>query len=198
MDDPLISVREAAQRIPLSKSTLLRQIKAGLIRSHDGLVRYSEVLEDRAKNVDHGIWAHRRKVGTLNPAQSPHAAEHASGHASPAEDEANEDDDQEISVAGEAMTLGAAKALKETYLAKLRRLEFNVKSSELVDAETAKRVIFELSRQDRDSWSNWPARVSPLIASELGVDQVKCAVILEKHVREHLAERASPALRFPS
>lgn len=73
-----------------------------------------------------------------------------------------------------------------------------MKSGRLVDAEAAKKAVFDLSCQDRDSWANWPSRVTPLIAAELGVDLVNLAVILEKHVREQLAERAQPALRIAS
>ena len=56
-------------------------------------------------------------------------------HATPEDD--GDDDEAEVIVDGEAMPLGKAKALKETYLARLRRLEFEVKSGRLVDAEFA-------------------------------------------------------------
>lgn len=196
-DDGLIGVTQAARELGLSHSTLSRQVKAGLIRSHDGKVRLSEVLEDRANNIDASIWQARKKPGAGDVRQSVHApidAVHAPNDA----DDAADDVDAVVFVDGEAMPLGKAKALKETYLARLRKLEFEVKSGTLVDAETVKKAVFDLSRQDRDSWTNWPARVSPLIAAELGVDQVKLAVILEKHVREQLAERAQPALRLAS
>lgn len=197
MDDPLISIAECARNIGINKSTLSRQIKSGLIRSHDGAVRLSEVLEDRANNIDKAIWANRTKdksppAGAPLHAMTPDAeALHAT-----LDDETDESDDDEVITDDGAMPLGVAKALKETYLARLRRLEFQQKSGRLVDADAAKKAVFDLSRQDRDSWSNWPSRVSPLIAAELGVDQVKLAVVLEKHVREQLAERAQPTLRL--
>lgn len=200
MDDPLISIAEAARKVGVNKSTLSRQVKGGAIRSYDGLVRLSEVLEDRANNIDASIWANR---GKPSPATALHATLHATVpdpealHAT-LDDDDDADDATEVIVDGEAMPLGKAKALKETYLARLRRLEFEVKSSRLVDADAAKKAVFDLSRQDRDSWTNWPARVSPLIAAELGVDQVRLAVVLEKYVREHLSERAQPALRLAS
>jgi hypothetical protein len=200
MDDPLISIGKCAREIGLNKSTLSRQIKAGLIRSHDGSVRLSEVLEDRANNIDKSIWANRSKDKS-EPSPAPlHATVPVAEvlHATPDDEEDDAPDDAEVIVDGEAMPLGKAKALKETDLARLRRLEFEVKSGRLVDADAAKKAVFDLSRQDRDSWTNWPSRVSPLIAAELGVDQVKLAVVLEKYVRDHLAERAQPALRLAS
>lgn len=199
-DDALIGVTQAARELGLSHSTLSRQVKAGLIRSHDGKVKLSEVLEDRANNIDASIWQARKKPGAADDGHSVHApteAVHApagSVHAPSNTDDA----DDVVFVDGEAMPLGKAKALKETYLARLRKLEFEVKSGTLVDAETVKKAVFDLSRQDRDSWANWPARVSPLMAAELGVDQVKLAVVLEKYVRQQLAERAQPALRLAS
>jgi hypothetical protein len=193
MDDPLISIVEAARKAGLNKSTLSRQIKSGLIRSHAGSVRLSEVLEDRVNNIDRSM-ARRRKTDA-----PPIVASSADATVEPVDatlGDEDGDDDGEVIVEGEAMPLGKAKALKETFLARLRRLEFQVKSGKLVDADAARKAVFDLSRQDRDAWANWPSRVAPLIAAELGVDLVKLAVILEKHVREQLAERAQPSLRL--
>jgi hypothetical protein len=179
MGDDLLSVREAARAIGMSHSTLLRQIKAGKIRAHDGKVRLSEVLEDRANNIDASIWEARRQLS----GQAVHAPD----------DDEREDDDCVVLVDDVALPIAKAKALKETYLARLRRLEFDEKSGRLVDAETVQKAVFELSRQDRDAWSNWPAQVSPLMAAELGIDQVALSVVLERYVREHLAERSRSA-----
>lgn len=87
-----------------------------------------------------------------------------------------------------------AQRRKENYLARLRQLEFEIKSGRLVDAEAAKKTTFDLARGERDALLNWPARVSPLIAADLGVDQVKLGVALERHVREFLLERSAPEL----
>lgn len=217
VDDPLVGIREAARKIGINHSTLSRQVKAGLIRSHDGLVRLSEVLEDRANNIDNSLWAQRKKDSVaggdkvvhalLDPGKVVHAPagdDDGALHAPPADEalfggtEGDEDDETVVIVDGKAMPLGKAKALKETYLARLRKLEFEMKSGRLVDADAARKMVFDLSRQDRDSWTNWPSRVAPLMAAELGIDLVKLAVILEQYVREHLNERAQPALRLAS
>lgn len=78
---------------------------------------------------------------------------------------------------------------KENYLALL----FEVKSARLVDWE---QKVSELLIQDRDSWTSWPARVAPIIASELGVDPIKVALALEKHVRQHQEELGIPKFRL--
>jgi hypothetical protein len=188
-DEPLISIAAAAREIGLNKSTLSRQVESGKIRSHDGKVRLSEVYEDRAKNIDAAIWSNRpKKNGT---------ASHAPSHATDPKDEDGDPDTVEID--GVVLDINSAKALKETYLGRLAKLKFKVESGTLVEADAVHRAVFELSRQDRDAWSNWPAQVSPLMASELGIDQVALAVILERYVREHLTDRSRSApLRIAS
>lgn len=89
-----------------------------------------------------------------------------------------------------------AQRFKENYLAKLRQLEFEVKSGKLVDRAIVEKEVFALAREDRDAWQTWPAQVSPLMAADLGVDQVRLAVALEKYVRQHLSERADYERRF--
>jgi len=82
-----------------------------------------------------------------------------------------------------------AQRRKENYLARLRQLEFEVKSGRLVDAATVRKRVFGLAREDREALTGWPAQVAPLIAAEIGADQVKLAVALDLHVRKFLAER---------
>lgn len=191
-DEPLITISAAALEIGVNKSTLSRQIKSGAIRSHDGKVKLSEVYEDRAKNIDAAIWSNRPKKSSSGSSSS-----HDQLHATEAE---GDDDGQDtIEIDGKVLDINSAKALKETYLGRLAKLKFKVESGALVEADAVHRAVFELSRQDRDAWSNWPAQVSPLMASELGIDQVALAVVLERYVREHLTERSRSApLRITS
>lgn len=184
-DDKFISIAAAAKTIGLNKSTLSRQVKTGAIRSHGGKVRLSEVLEDRASNID--LAQSRRR---------PSGATDATAGATPAD--ATTDDPAPILVDGALVSFAEAQRIKENYLAKLRGLEFDLKSKRLVDAEAVHRAVFELARAERDALVNWPARVAPLIAAELGVEQVTLAVALEKHVRQYLAERSEPVLRLES
>jgi hypothetical protein len=135
--------------------------------SRQGKVRLSEVLEDRTNNI---------AVALREPVAST-----ATGT---------------VLIDGTVMTINDAKALKETYLARSAKLKFETDSKNLVEVDVVHKAVFDLARQDRDSWSNWPSRISPLMAAELGIEQVKCAVLLEKYVREHLAERSQAALRI--
>ncbi len=56
--------------------------------------------------------------------------------------------------------------------------------------------MFRLARDERDAWVNWPARVTAMMAAELGLEQHQLHMVLERHVREHLAELADVRPNF--
>lgn len=84
---------------------------------------------------------------------------------------------------------------KEVYLAKLRELEFDVKSGRLVEADAVAKAQFEIARRVHDQWMAWPNRIGPEIAAELGADHVQAVLVLERYVRKHLDEIASAELQ---
>ena len=60
-----ISLAEAAKRLGLNRSTLLRQLRKGVFPSHDGRVRLDEVKKGRAENLYPGRgdrWRGRRNA----------------------------------------------------------------------------------------------------------------------------------------
>lgn len=192
MDDPLIRVSEAARKIGLNRSTLSRQVKAGLIRSHNGLVRLSEVLEDRANNIDVQV-AEAESATVARQSRATNGATKSNDATIPDATLASAQKELDRAlVDGQAMPLAKARALKETYLAKLNQLKFEVQSGKLVDAATVKTTVFNIARLERDGWMTWPSQVGPLLASDLGVEQVKLIILLENAVRKRLTERSSP------
>lgn len=80
--------------------------------------------------------------------------------------------------------------------ARERAIRIEVAQGRLVDADAVRKTVFNLSREDRDSWTNWPARIAPIMAAQFGLDQMALTIYLEEAVRQHLTERADPALRF--
>jgi hypothetical protein len=68
---------------------------------------------------------------------------------------------------------------------------------ELVDRARAVAYVFELAREERDAWVNWPTRLAAVMAAELELDGQKLHAALERYVRYHLAELAEirPNLR---
>jgi hypothetical protein len=112
-------------------------------------------------------------------------------------------------VSGGGMTFMQARTANEVLKAQERRLRLQQMKGELVDRAKAVAQVFRLAREERDAWVNWPARVAAMMAAELSasgndaagetvqVDQHSLHTVLERHVREHLAELAEirPSLR---
>ena len=71
------------------------------------------------------------------------------------------------------------------------RLKTEQMRSRLLEREQVEHQMFARFRQSRDAWLSWPARVSALMAAELGVDQADVVAVLEQHVQEQLADLSS-------
>jgi hypothetical protein len=100
-------------------------------------------------------------------------------------------------VSAGGMTFMQARTANEVLKAQERRLRLQQMKGELVDRAKAVAQVFRLARDERDAWVNWPARVAAIIAAEIEVDQHQLHTVLERHVRDHLAELAEvrPNLR---
>ncbi|MBV6753014.1 hypothetical protein KV580_22075 [Pseudomonas chlororaphis] len=81
---------------------------------------------------------------------------------------------------------------KENYLALLRQLEYEQKSGSLVDLEVAEKILFEQARASRDAWLNWPTRVGPLLAADLGLEAGRVVENLTGYVHQHLQQLGRP------
>lgn len=96
------------------------------------------------------------------------------------------------------LTEAEARRVKENFLAALRRLEYKKKSGTLVEIEPLRKALFDLWRKERNSWQNWPTRISAILAARFGIDQVEFTIELEKLVDEHLKERSeTPIIQIP-
>ena len=97
---------------------------------------------------------------------------------------------QPVSPTAGGMTYLQARAANEVLKAQERRVRLEKLRGNLIDLDTVKMRVFQLARDERDSWLAWPARVAAIIAAELGVDHAKMQQLLTKHVREHLESLA--------
>ena len=61
----------------------------------------------------------------------------------------------------------------------------------LLDAQTATAAIDEIAGAMRDALLNWPARVSGLIAADLGADPHLVQTVLQQHITDLLTEAAN-------
>lgn len=81
-----------------------------------------------------------------------------------------------------------ARTANEVLKAQHHKLRIAQLRGELIDRQQAVGQVFALARAERDAWLNWPARVSSMLAAELGVDPHAMHVVLEREVRQHLSE----------
>ncbi|XHF49433.1 MAG: hypothetical protein PIK35_12295 [Enterobacter roggenkampii] len=93
---------------------------------------------------------------------------------------------------GAELSLDEARRVKENYLAALTKLEFQQKDGQLIEMAAAEEVLFNAFRQQRDAWLNWPSRVAPLVAADLGVPADRMTEVLIEHVHKHISVLGEP------
>jgi hypothetical protein len=188
--------RELARHLGVSETAVRRAERAGRIcRETDGAWDLAKVRAAWAGNTDPaqqrgepsgGNGSRKAARRTMKPV--PEAAVGA------VRDTLRE---QGEPTAAGAMTFMQARTANEVLKAHERRLRLEQMKGELVDRAKAVAQVFRLARDERDAWVNWPARVAAMIAAELEVDAHKLHTVLERYVRDHLAElaEARPSLR---
>lgn len=92
--------------------------------------------------------------------------------------------------------LTEAIRIKENFNALLKQLEYEQKSGSLVDLDVARTALFNGARAARDSWLNWPMRVGPKIAADLGLEADRVTEVLLEHVHQQIADLGDPDAHF--
>jgi hypothetical protein len=190
------SNRELARQLGVSETAVRRAEKAGRIRREaDGGWHVARVKAAWAGNTDP---AQQRRVPGLDrqdrsPART--ALKPVPEAAVGAVRETLREHGEPVSAGG--MTFMQARTANEVLKAQERRLRLQRMKGELVDRARAVAQVFRLARDERDAWVNWPARVTAMMAAELGLEQHQLHTVLERHVRDHLAGLADvrPNLR---
>jgi hypothetical protein len=196
MDARRGSNRELARQLGVSETAVRRAERAGRIRREpDGSWDLAKVTAAWASNTDPvqqrgepstrdgSRRAARRTVKPVPEAAVGAVRDTLREHGEP--------------IAAGAMTFMQARTANEVLKAQERRLRLQQMKGELVDRAKAVAQVFRLARDERDAWVNWPARVAAMIAAELEVDPHQLHTVLERQVRDHLAELAEvrPNLR---
>ncbi len=127
-----------------------------------------------------------RKSEAPEPAQAAKVRAKPVASTQPAQRETPDTGVPPLSTGGTSLL--QARTVNEVLKAKLKQVELAEKKEELVDRAKAVAHVFHLARIERDAWLNWPARVSGLMASTLGVDPHTMHIALDAAVREHLIE----------
>ena len=190
------SNRELARQLGVSETAVRRAEKAGRIkREADGAWDPARAKAAWASSTDQ---AQQRPARSGKPRDDRRALKPVPEAAVGAvRDTLREHGEPVVAGPGQAMTFMQARTANEVLKAQERRVRVQRMKGELVDRAKAVAQVFRLARDERDAWVNWPARVAAMIAGELGVDAHKLHTVLERHVRDHLAELAEirPSLR---
>lgn len=99
-------------------------------------------------------------------------------------------------LAGEYADIAVAERVKENALAAKHLLAARRDAGSLVEIETAESVLFETQRAQRDAWMNFPTRIGPLLAAELGLEGDKVVEALTVHVHQQLDDLGEPEADF--
>jgi hypothetical protein len=134
------------------------------------------------------------KTGKGNKRQSVTQA--AKGVTLEAGESAGEIANQILSSGVELLNFDQARCLKENYLGLMAQLEYERKSGSLVELDTATAILFEEFRAQRDAWLNWPSRVGPILAAELGLEADRVTEVLTAHVYKQIAQLGEPEANF--
>ena len=190
------SNRELARQLGVSETAVRRAEKAGRIRREaDGSWDPARVKAAWSDNTDQ---AQQRPARSGRPAVKRRSLKPVPEAAVGAvRDTLREHGEPVAAGPGQAMTFMQARTANEVLKAQERRVRLQRMKGELVDRAKAVAQVFKLAREERDAWVNWPARVAAMMAAELEVEPHQLHTVLERHVRDHLAELAEvrPNLR---
>lgn len=95
-------------------------------------------------------------------------------------------------LAGRNLKKADAERIKENNLALKHILDMRERAGLLVEMDKVEDLFFETSRKARDAWMDWPTKVGPLIAADLGLEADVVVEVLTKYVQSHLEKLGHP------
>ena len=182
-----ISEREYAAHAGISRGAVQKARASGRLMLHaDGSIDAAASDARRAQATDPSM-QRGRHAPSLRPV--PEAAVGAVS-------ETLREQGLPAPAAAGGMTYLQARTANEVLKAQERKMRLQKLRGELVDRARATTLVFRLARQERDAWASWPARVSAMMAADLGIGAHAMQTILETHVRQRLAESAEVRPEF--
>jgi DNA-binding transcriptional regulator YdaS (Cro superfamily) len=94
----------------------------------------------------------------------------------------------------EAGARSQARAERDVHEAELARLKVEERTGRLIAKDDVRAAAFERARMERDAHIGFAARVSAVLAGELGCDAARAFAILDREMREHLERLADTPL----
>lgn len=96
----------------------------------------------------------------------------------------------------DAISMADARAMKERYLALMAKLEYEMESGKLIEAEDARRAAFAAARKARDMLLTMADRLAPVVAGL--ADQFQCHKAITAEVRRVCDELSTNPLDKPA
>lgn len=189
------SQRAFARRIGLSQPRVNQLIKEGLPVLANGRVDTEAAILWLERNLDRERSARAREgsAGAVTGAGGSRPVKPAA--VSPAAPSAMM---QPTSTAPAGAPMAEVRRQHEIVKVARARLRLETEKGRLVSRDEVKVAVFNRARRERNAHLAWALRVAPLLASDLGVDPALLFTVLDRHLREHLADLAkTPLLDLP-
>lgn len=171
-----ISIRAYARHRGVSDTAVHKAIREGRItREADGSIDAARADRDWSKNSGTLVEPAPAKPAGKPRAEAQLVREAAAEPVTP-------------TLSGGGTTLLQARTVHEALKVQIKKVELAQKKEELVDRAQAVAHVFSMARAERDAWLNWPARITPILAAELGIDEHTLFVAVDVAVRVHLEE----------
>ena len=154
---PLVSIRQYAKHRGVSHTAVEKAVKQGRIKLTDGKLDVEAADRDWSRNSS-PVNAPKPRSRTANGGDGP-----ASGP-----------------------TYAQSRAVRELYLARLSKIEFEERAAKLVSRDEVTVAAFTKARTVRDNLLNIPDRLAAMLAAE--VDPTEVYQILSDEIRKALSE----------
>jgi hypothetical protein len=154
---PLVSLRQYAKHRAVSHTAVEKAVKQGRIKLTEGKIDVEAADRDWSRNSS--------PVNAPKPRS--HTAAVANGPTS-------------------GPTYAQSRAVRELYLARLAKIEFEERASKLVSRDEVTVAAFTTARTVRDNLLNIPDRVAAMLAAE--DDPTRVHEILSEEIRKALIE----------
>lgn len=172
LDNAVITKAELARRLGITRGRVSQLVQAGMPVHNDGKVDEVEARAWYEANIDPSRRRGRAVVGEpaapTPEAPAPEPAPSALPGASVSD-------------------LTTWRTENERLKAEERAMQLARERGETLPKADVARLFGDLGRHHRETWSQFPTRVAPLLAAEFGVPEPALLHALETHVRNQLS-----------
>lgn len=197
-----ISIREFARRDGCSDTLVRKALKTGHLKAFEDGTLDPELVGSGWREANRKAANPHANTDANSANPTNNVVRIAAVRAPPKDLPPDEDDIAELSgflqdlLNGKYASQADAERIKENALAALRVLELQKKSGSLIEMEVAEAVLFDTHRAARDAWMNWPARIGPLLAADLGLEADSVVEAITPYVHQQLTDLGEPEADF--